>query len=333
MIAESSLLGPHLQAFFSQYLRVQKRASPETVASYRDTFQLLLQFVRSTRRIEPSSLHLKDLDAPLVLSFLEHLEMQRNNSVRSRNLRLSAIRSFFRLVTLRDPASISIAQRVLAIPIKREDKKLIGYLTRPETEALLAAPDRSQWFGRRDYALLLTMYNSGARVSEMIALNRDQVCLGTAAYLHLHGKGRKERSVPLWLKTARTLKAWFGERTQPASSPAFPNGRGTMLSRDGVDYILQKTVRLASAHCCSLRTKRVSCHVIRHSTAMHLLQAGVDIAVIALWLGHASLETTHMYLEADLAIKERALQKVTPLGGRFYRFRTDDKLLAFLNSL
>ena len=234
MIAESSLLGPHLQAFFSQYLRVQKRASPETVASYRDTFQLLLQFVRSTRRIEPSSLHLKDLDAPLVLSFLEHLEMQRNNSVRSRNLRLSAIRSFFRLVTLRDPASISIAQRVLAIPIKREDKKLIGHLTRPEIEALLAAPDRSQWFGRRDYALLLTMYNSGARVSEMIALNRDQVCLGTAAYLHLHGKGRKERSVPLWLKTARTLKAWFGERTQPALITRLPERtRNNAVTRRG----------------------------------------------------------------------------------------------------
>ena len=333
MIAESSLVGPHLQAFFSSYLRVQKQASPETVASYRDTFRLLLQFVRSTRGVEPSSLHLGDLDAPLILAFLDHLEKQRKNSVRSRNLRLAAVRSFFRLVTLRDPASISIAQRVLAIPVKREDKRLIGYLTRPEVDALLAAPDRSHWLGRRDHALLLTMYNSGARVSELVALKRDQASLGTTSCLHLHGKGRKERSVPLWPQTARTLRAWFGEHARPGSAPAFTNARGTMLSRDGVDYILKKSVRLASVHCSSLKSKTVSCHVIRHSTAMHLLQAGVDIAVIALWLGHASLETTHAYLEADLATKERALEKLAAVKGRFSRFHPDDELLAFLKAL
>ncbi len=333
MTPQSSLLGPHLQAFFTEYLPMQKRASPETIASFRDTFRLLLKFAKSAARIEPSALRLTDLDAPAVISFLEHLEKQRRNSIRSRNIRLSAIRSFFRLVTLRDPDSVAVAQRVLAIPVKRQDKKLVGYLTRPEIDALLAAPDRSQWAGRRDHALLLTMYNSGARVSEMISLTRDRVCFGTSTFLHLKGKGRKERSVPLWPHTARTLKAWFDEPEGRRGEIAFPNARGRSLSRDGVDYLLRKAVQIAAANCPSLKTKKVSCHVVRHSTAMHLLQAGVDIAVIALWLGHESIQTTHMYVEADLATKERALQKVVPVGGSFLRFKADDALLGFLNSL
>lgn len=269
----------------------------------------------------------------MLARFLDYLEVARKNSVRSRNLRLSALRSFFRFVTLRDPESVPIAQRVLAIPVKREDKKLIGYLTRDEMEALLAAPDRSERLGRRDYALLLTMYNSGARVSEVITLTCDQVCFGATAYVHLKGKGRKDRTVPLWSNTARTLNARFCELTPQSPLLAFPSARGTALSRDGAGYILRKTVRLAAVDCPSLRTKKVSCHVIRHSTAMHLLQGGVDITVIALWLGHESIETTHRYLEADLATKERALEKVAPTGGRFSRFRADDALLAFLNSL
>jgi len=334
MTPHSSLLAPHLQCFFAEYLLKQKRASPETVASYWDTFRLFLNFLKQTAGIEPSALRVSDMDSPVDISFLDSLEKQRRNSVRSRNIRLSAIRSFFRLISLRDAESVAIAQRVLAIPVKRQDKKLIGYLTRPELDALLAAPDRSQWRGRRDHALLLTMYNSGARVSEIIALAQDQVCFGSSTFLHLKGKGRKERSIPLWPHTAKVLKSWFHELQQKGGGPlAFPNARGACLSRDGVDYLLRKAVQNAALNCFSLNNKRVSCHVIRHSTAMHLLQAGVDIAVIALWLGHESIQTTHMYVEADLATKERALQKVAPVQGKFARFKADDALMQFLNSL
>jgi site-specific recombinase XerD len=311
----------------------KKRVSPQTIASCRDTFRLLLTFVQETRGIAPAALCVPDLDAPTILAFLDHLEHRRGNAVRSRNIRLSALRTFFRFVALRDPESLTIVTRVLAIPRKREDKKLIGYLTRDEMEALLAAPDRSHWVGRRDHALLLTMYNSGARVSEITALRRAQVCFGATTFLDLHGKGRKERTVPLWPQTSRVLQAWFREGAASAEQIAFPNARRKPLSRHGVMYLLQQVVHVATITCPSLRTKPVSPHVIRHTTAMHLLQAGVDIAVIALWLGHESLETTHVYLEADLATKERALQKLAPVEEPLARFTPDDPLLAFLTSL
>jgi len=278
-------------------------------------------------------LRVVDFDAPAVLSFLDHLEQQRGNSVSSRNVRLSAIRSFFRLVALRDPESIGLATRVLAIPVKREDKKLIGYLTRAEIQALLAAPDRSQWAGQRDHALFLTLYNSGARVSEIIALKRHHICFGATTFLQLTGKGRKERTIPLWSKTGKVLKAWFRKLGNNADSIAFPNARGKHLSRDGVDYLLKRSARKATIDCPSLATKTITPHIVRHATAMHLLQAGVDIATIALWLGHESIETTHVYLEADLALKERALGKLDPVDdGRMLRFKADDPLLEFLAS-
>jgi len=265
--------------------------------------------------------------------YVHYLEHRRGNAIRSRNACLAAIRSFARFLALRDPESLAITTRVLAIPNKRADKKLIGYLTRDEVEALLAAPDRSCWSGRRDYALLLTLYNSGARVTEVTTLNREQVCFGPPTFLQLKGKGRKERTVPLWPQTSQVLQAWFDELGDRADPVAFPSARGWSLSREGVDYILQKAVQKAASVCPSLSTKRITPHVMRHATALHLLQSGVDIAVIALWLGHESIETTHGYLEIDLAHKEQALQKLSPVEGEVTRFVADDPLLAFLTSL
>jgi integrase/recombinase XerD len=329
----TSLIGPLLQAFFTEHLLAHKRASPQTMAAYRDAFRLLLQFVRDNQGIEPSALRVSDLDAPLILAFLDHLEQHRHNSARSRNARLAALRSFFRLVALHDPCSVGVVTRVMAIPLKRVDKRLVGYLTRPEIEALLDAPDRRQWIGRRDQALLLTYYNSGARLSELTTLRQNQVNFGASAFLNLMGKGRKQRTVPLWPKTARVLQAWFRELEKLRTEWAFPNVRGSALSSDGVNYILQQAVRRAAMTCPSLRGKHVTPHMLRHTTAMHLLQSGVDMAVIALWLGHESMETTHIYVEADLAMKEQALQKLAPAGGDAPRFKADDELLAFLATI
>ena len=292
-----------------------------------------MTFVKDTTGREPVALQLSDLDAPIVLQFLDYLEHQRGNTVRSRNLRLAAIRTFMRFLALRAPESLAIATRVLAIPVKRTDKKLIEALTRAEVEVLLATPNQSCWIGRRDHALLLTLYNSGARVSEVTTLHRHQVCFGTPTFLQLTGKGRKERTVPLWPQTSRMLQAWFAELGEDGGRTAFPNTRGRPLSRDGVAHLLQRAVHKAAAVCPSLRTKKITPHVLRHTTALHLLQAGVDIAIIALWLGHESLETTHVYLEIDLAHKEQALHKLAPIEGPMARFTAPDPLLAFLTSL
>ena len=326
-------LGPLIQAFFVQHLLTHKQASAQTVAAYRDTFRLVLNFLREAKHREPSALHLDDLDAPAVLAFLDHLEKSRGNSVRSRNARLAALRSFFRFAGLRQPESLALITRVLAIPVKRADRRLIGYLTRAEIDAVLAAPDRSCRFGRRDHALLLTLYNTGARVSELVSLARPQMIFGASSSIQLQGKGRKERMVPLWPRTARILQAWFREVGGAPSDRAFLNARGRPLTRDGIAYILEQAVQRATPGCPSLCTKRVSPHVLRHTTAMHLLQAGVDIATIALWLGHETLETTHMYVEADLAMKEAALKKLAPAGVPARRFKPDDGLMAFLTSL
>lgn len=333
MSASHSLLAPHIQAFFTDHLCRHKRVSPQTLASCRDSFRLLLTFVKETTGIEPSALAVADLDAPTILAFLDHLEHQRGNAIRSRNIRLSALRSFFRFVALRDPESVEIVTRVLAIPIKREDKKLVGYLTRPEIDALIAAPDQSSWIGRRDQALLLTMYNSGARVSEITSLKREQVAFGATTFLELHGKGRKERTIPLWPQTRDVLKRWFRELEKHKSDMAFPNTRGRPMARHSVNYLIHKAVEGATPSCPSLLTRPITPHLIRHTTASHLLQAGIDIATIALWLGHESIETTHIYLEADLATKEQALQKLIPIENRETRFTADDPLLAFLTAL
>jgi integrase/recombinase XerD len=333
MMSRQALIAPHVQAFFAEHLCHHKRVSAKTIASYRDTFRLLLTFVKETTGKEPSALHIHDLDAPVILRFLDYLEHQRGNVIRSRNTRLAAIRSFARFLALRAPESLAITTRMLAIPNKRADKKLIGHLTREEVEALLKAPDRSCWGGRRDYALLLTLYNSGARVSEVTALQREQVCFGSPTFLQLTGKGRKERTVPLWPQTSQVLQAWFDELGDRGNPSAFPSARGRPLSREGVDYILQKAVQKATSVCPSLRIKRITPHVMRHTTALHLLQSGVDIAVIALWLGHESIETTNVYLEIDLAHKEQALQKLSSVEGEVTRFVAGDPLLAFLTSL
>ena len=333
MKRNSNQIGPLLQNFFVDYLCTQKRSSSQTIASYRDTFRLLLEFIREQHGIEPAAVRISDLDVPVILSFLDHLEQSRHNSIRSRNLRLTAIRSFFRIVALRDPASVNQAARVLAIPVKRADRRIVRSLTRAEIDAILAAPDLNQWSGRRDHALLLTLYNSGARVSEITALERAQCRFGSHSFLHLYGKGRKERTVPLWTKTARALQSWFREPSPHQTTLAFPSARGQKLTRNGVDHILQQAIDRARSECPSLREKKVTPHSVRHTTAAHLLQSGVDISVISLWLGHESIETTHIYLEADLATKERALSKLAPAGSELPRFKAKDEVLAFLATL
>lgn len=329
----NSSLAPILQYFFTEHLSSHKQVSPRTIIAYRDSFRLLLQFLKNSTGKPPSKLCVQDLDAPAILNFLESLETERDNQVCSRNARLTAIRSFFHVVALRDPACVGIVTRVLAIPKKRTDKRLVGYLTREEIDAVLAAPDQGTWIGRRDHALLLTMYNSGARLSEMTCMKRAQVRFDSTTYLQLHGKGRKERIVPLWAKTGRVLQHWLRELEIKTTEFVFPSIRGTPLSSDGLDYILQQAVKRAAEACPSLLTKRVTPHVVRHTCAMHLLQAGNDMAVIALWLGHESIETTHIYVEADLAMKERALERIAPGDSPVRRFKPDDALLAFLSSL
>lgn len=330
----SALVGPLLQSFFTEYLVAQKRLSPQTVASYRDTFRLLLRFIHRETGVGPAALTIAHLDVPCVLRFLETLEKERRNSAVSRNLRLTAIRSFFRFAALHDPACAGTATRVLAIPMKRTDTKIREYLTREEMEAILAVLDQKQWLGRRNYALLLTMYNTGARVSEMVALRQDQVnLLNSKGNVQLHGKGRKERQVPLWSRTTHVLRAWFAELAHTGTTLAFPTRQGEPLSRFAIHLLLRKAADQAAAECPSLKKKKVSPHQLRHGTAMALLESGVDLAVIALWLGHESIETTNVYLHSSLAMKERALGKLAPPGTTFRRFKADDSVMAFLNSL
>lgn len=326
-------LAPLIRAFFVEHLLQHKQVSPETVSAYRDVFRLVLGFLQQQHHLAPATTTLTDVDAPVVLAFLDHLETHRHNSIRSRNARLATLRSFFRFVAFRVPEHVDLTTRVLAIPVKRTARRLIHFLTRAEMNAILAACDRATWAGRRDYALLMTLYNTGARVSELTALRRGQIRFGTTGVANLQGKGRKERAVPLWGRTTRVLRSWFDELRDVTPDYAFPNARRERLTRHGVSYLLRETVARAASSCPSLATKRVSPHVIRHATAMHLLQAGVDLATIALWLGHERLETTHMYVEADLALKEQALQKLAPLGQPARRFKADEPLLAFLATL
>ena len=322
-----------LESFFTTRLMTQRKVSAHTIASYRDTFRLLLQFAQKRLRQAPSQLALGDLNASLIGAFLEDLEKRRNNGARSRNLRLTAIRSFFRYAALEAPAHSGTIQRVLAIPNQRQPRALVGFLTRPEIEALLAAPDRKQWLGRRDHAFLITTVQTGLRLSEMTALRHEDVWLGAGAHVRCQGKGRKERCTPLAKPTVAVLKAWVREQGRADSKILFPSTRGGPLSADGVQHLMARHVAQARRACASLRKKRVSPHVLRHTAAMELLQAGVDRAVIALWLGHESVETTQIYLDADLALKEQALAKTNPVNGVPRRFQPDDELIAFLNQL
>jgi site-specific recombinase XerD len=327
-------LAPLLEAFFTDRLMAQRQASPHTIASYRDTFRLLLGYAQERRRKTPAEMSIEDLDAPLIVDFLNHLEKARGNGARSRNLRLTAIHSFFRYVSPREPTAAAHVQRVLSIPNKRYLKVQVPFLTRPEIEALLSAPNRTTRGGRRDHALLLLAIQTGLRVSELAQLHCEDMTLGGGAHVRCDGKGRKERCVPLSKQTAVVLGAWLRERDGKSSDPLFPNARGGRLSADGVQYLLAKHVSAAQKKSATLANKRVSPHVLRHSTAMHLLQAGVDQSVIALWLGHESLETTRVYIDADMEMKRKALDRVKPFEGRGGgRYRADDRLLAFLKSL
>ena len=322
-----------LQEFFQRRLLSERGASAHTIASYRDTFELLLRYAERRTGRAASALTLDDLDAPLVLAFLDHLEQERGNSPRTRNLRLTAIRSFMRHASLRDPAALPVAQRVLAISPKRFDRPALDFLSREEVEALLDAPDRTGWSGQRDTVLLAVLYNSGARVSELVSLRITDLLLDRASALHLHGKGRKERVVPLWKSSARKLRAWLPRIDQSPDAPVFPNRAGKPLTRSGVEQRLRVAVAKASARCPSLAARRISPHTLRHTTAMHLLQSGVDITVIALWLGHEDTATTHLYIEADLAMKEAALKRLDEPSLKPVRYKAPDRLLAFLEAL
>jgi len=322
-----------VQDFFLRRLIAQRGASARTVESYRDAFELLFGFIEQRTGKPAAALQLVDLDAPVVLDFLDHLENRRGNSVRTRNARLAAIHSFMRYAAVRDPASLPITTRVLAIPTKRFDRPVLGYLSREQIAAILAAPDRRTWSGHRDAVLLATTYNTGARVSEITALRVRDVLLDRQTAVHLHGKGRKERVIPLWKNTATELHAWLGKINDAPQSPVFPNRSGAPMSRSGVRDRLDRAVAVAERDCPSLRGQHVSPHTLRHSTAMHLLQSGTDLATIALWLGHSSPAVTHQYLEADLAAKEAVLQHLDDPSPAPTRFQPGDQLLAFLQDL
>ena len=321
-----------LQEFF-QRLVTERGVSAHTIASYRDTFQLLLGYAQERTGRPPSALTLEDLDTSLVLAFLDHLENVRGNSPRTRNLRLTAIRSFMRHASLRAPTALPVAQRVLAISPKRFDKPALGYLTREEVTALLDAPDPNSWSGRRDAVLLAVLYNTGARVSELAGLRISDLLLDRQLAVQLKGKGRKQRVVPLWKRTAKQLRAWLPQIEQSPHAPVFPNRAGKPITRSGIEHRLSLAVTTASKRCPSLAARRISPHTLRHTTAMHLLQSGVDISVIALWLGHEDTATTHIYLEADLAMKQAALKRLHEPALRPLTYKAPDRLLMFLEAL
>ena len=322
-----------VQDFFLRRLVAQRGASARTVESYRDAFELLFGFLQQRTGKPPTALELADLDAPVVLDFLDYLQTGRGNSARTRNARLAAIHSFMRYASVRDPASLPIAGRVLAIPAKRFDRPVLGYLSREQIAAILAAPDRRTWSGQRDAVMLATTYNTGARVSEITALRVSDLLLDRQTAVHLHGKGRKQRVIPLWKNTATQLRVWLGKINNAPEAPVFPNRSGAPLSRSGVRDRLARAVALAEQRCPSLSGQHISPHTLRHSTAMHLLQSGTDVATIALWLGHSSPAVTHQYLEADLAAKEAVLKHLGDPGPAPTRFHPNDRLLAFLQDL
>jgi site-specific recombinase XerD len=322
-----------LEGFFTRRLMAQRHASPHTIGSYRDTFRLLLNFAERHLKRPPSKLALEDLGTPLITSFLDELENKRANGARSRNLRLAAIRSFFRYAALEAPEHSALIQRVLSIPRKRHTRPLIDFLVRPEIEALLAAPSPQTWIGQRDHAFLLLAVQTGLRLSELTGLHQQDVSLGTGAHVRCLGKGRKERATPLTKPTARAVSAWIQRQGQDCSAFLFPSARGGRLSADAAQSLVTRYVIAAQKACPSLATKRVTPHVLRHTAAMELLQAGVDRALIAIWLGHESVETTQIYLDANLALKEEILGKTRPIQSRPGRYRPGDRLLNFLKGL
>jgi integrase/recombinase XerD len=326
-------LAPALQSFFTDRLVRQRQASGHTIAAYRDTFRLLLTFAEHRTGSPPSRLRIEDLDASLIGAFLDHLEHDRGNSIRTRNARLAAIHSLFRYAALRHPEHSQSIQRVLAIPPKRFDRKIVTYLTDSEVVALLAAPDRTSWIGRRDHTILTTMIQTGLRASEVVGLDRRDVALGVAAHISCLGKGRKQRITPLTKTTAALIDAWITERGGQPTDPLFPGRISNRLSRDTLERRIAKHAASAALSCPSIAKKTVSPHTLRHTAAMRLLTAGVDTTVIALWLGHETVATTQIYVHADLALKERALARTAPLETTPGRYQPDDTLIAFLEGL
>ena len=323
-----------VQAYFTEYLTQQRALSPQTIAVYRDGFVLFLNFAEIRLGKSPETMALADITPELIIAFLDHLERQRHNSVRSRNARLAALRSFLKFAGHRDVASLQVIERDLGVPVKRFERPMFGYLSREEVLAIIGTPGES-WLSQRDHVLFLLMYNTGARVSEIIGVKVSDVVLDdSAACVHLHGKGRKQRSVPLWRSTVKTVRAWlrFNRQFEEAST-LLPSCDGNTMTRSNVTKRLMLAVQTASVHHPRLVQQHVSPHTIRHTSAMHLLQAGVDISVIALWLGHESPATTHHYVEADLTMKERALARLHEPDVKIQRYRATDSLIDFLKKL
>lgn len=328
-----SALAPALQAYFTDRLITQRNASPETIAAYRDTFRLLLRFARQRTGKQPFELDIEDLDAPLIGAFLTYLEQQRGNSPRTRNARLAAVHSFYRYAAVEYPDHAHTIARVMAIPTKRYESTTLCYLDLDEIQALLEAPGTDTWLGRRDHALLILMIQTGVRVSELTGLHIGDLDLGTGAHIRISGKGRKKRATPLTAETVRTLTAWLDERVGESQDPLFPTRQGGPLSRHAVGALVHKHAETAATDCPSMRAKRVTPHALRHTNAMLLRAKGVDIATIALWLGHQGIQATHIYEHADPALKEQAIERTAPLGAKPGRYQPDDTLLAFLESL
>lgn len=330
---ECKSLGALIQEYFYRYLIQQCHVSPRTIASYKDTIRLFLQFAHRHLNKPVTKLALTDIDVMLVLAFLDYLEVERNNKVRSRNARLAAIRSFMHYTGLQEPSALAAVHKISAIPMKRFERPMIGYLNSDEIEAIIKTPNTNTWSGRRDRTLFATLYNTGARVSEIVNVKCADIENAKCSALHLHGKGRKQRVVPLWKRTNRALRQWMPQIDQQPQNPLFPNRFGKPMTRSGVGKQLQSAVTMARKQCLSLKGKKVSPHTIRHTTAMHLLQSGVDMSVIAMWLGHESIVTTHHYMQADLEMKKQALQKINEPKVGSVSFKPSKDVLAFLDSL
>jgi integrase/recombinase XerD len=329
-----SLLAPTLQAFFTDRLITQRDVSPSTVAAYRDTFRLLLTFVEQHTGRQPFQLDLADLDAPLIGAFLTHLEQDRHNTPRTRNARLAAIHSFYRYAGLHHPEHLNTIARIMAIPTKRHQRNDLTYLTKPEIDALINTPDQATWLGRRDYTLLLTMITTGVRVSELIAIKLTDVTLTPGAqHLQIHGKGRKNRATPLKIETTTALRAWLQERAGAPADPLFPTRQGHPLHRQTVALLVTKYARAAAARCPTLATKHLSPHTLRHTNAMLLQAERIDIATIALWLGHESIKTTYIYQHANNQLKQDAIDRTATIGTPPGRYQPPDSLIAFLEGL
>jgi site-specific recombinase XerD len=322
-----------VQAFFTERLVRQRRASPHTVAAYRDTLRLLLVYAAQRHATSPAKLDFADLDAPVIAAFLDYLEHDRGNSVRTRNARLAAIHSLFGFAALRHPEHADDINRVLAIPAKRADQTIVTFLTDTEVDAILHSIDRDTRTGRRDHTMLLLAVQTGLRASELVGLCRGDVHLGTGPYVACHGKGRKDRITPLTATTAVAVGRWLDERQGTPEDPLFPTNRGKPMSRDALERRLARHVKAATQTCPSLTTKTITPHVLRHTAAIRLLHAGVDIAVIALWLGHETTNTTQIYLQADLVLKQRALDRTTAPGTPPGRYQPSDHLIAFLEGI